>query len=477
MQRSHNILTANDMDVTCVADIISNLQEKHIDFADVYFQKKMFQSWELENSIVKTGSFAVKQGFGARVINGSKTGFAFSNDITKESLKKSFYFAQKIAKNPSNKWQNNLQTKKTLTPLYDNSNPIDSISDKEKVQILGYADKKARSISPKVKRVNALLSSVFETILLLDSFGNVYTDIRPLLRFSISVVVEENKRRENGSAGGGGRFDFPTFINAKDFNVDYFINDAVRQALVNLESVDAPAGQMPVVLGPGWPGVLLHEAIGHGLEGDFIRKKTSVFSDKKGQKIASDICTVVDNGTLKNRRGSLSVDDEGTKTQNTVLIEKGILKNFMFDRLNSTLLKTKSTGNGRRESYAHLPVPRMTNTYMLAGESNPDDIIKSVKKGIYATNFGGGQVDITSGDFVFSASEAYKIIDGKIDAPIKGATLIGAGADVLTKISQVGCDLKLDTGVGTCGKDGQSVPVGVGQPTLKIEKLTVGGTE
>ncbi len=353
-------------------------------------------------------------------------------------------------------------------------NPLISLNENEKVALLQRVDACARQADPRVIQANVSLAAEYETVIIMAADGHLAADVRPLIRLNISVVVEQNGRREQGYAGGGGRFDYRYFIE-NDLGTVY-AREAVRQALVNLEAIDAPAGTMPVVLGPGWPGVLLHEAVGHGLEGDFNRKGTSVFSGRMGTQVASSLCTVVDDGTLPNRRGSLNVDDEGTPTQCTVLIEKGILRNYLQDKRNARLMGMKSTGNGRRESYAHLPMPRMTNTYMLAGESAPEDIIGSVKKGIYAVNFGGGQVDITSGKFVFSASEAYLIENGKVTAPVKGATLIGNGPDVLTKVSMVGNDLKLDTGIGVCGKDGQSVPVGVGQPTLRVDALTVGGT-
>jgi TldD protein len=331
-----------------------------------------------------------------------------------------------------------------------------------------------RAKDSRIIQVNVSLAAEYETVMVMASDGHVGADVRPLVRFNVSCIVEDNGRRESGYAGGGGRYDYEYFL--KGGLAFKFADEALRQALVNMTAVEAPAGPMTVVLGPGWPGVLLHEAVGHGLEGDFNRKGISVYSDRMGQRVASDLCTIVDNGTLPGRRGSLNMDDEGVPTQNNILIEKGILKNYMMDKRNARLMGVESTGNGRRESYSSLPLPRMTNTYMLPGESDPQDIIRSVKKGLYAVNFGGGQVDITSGKFVFSASEAYLIEDGKVTSPVKGATIIGNGPDVLTRVSMVGNDLKLDEGVGVCGKDGQSVPVGVGQPTLKVDEITVGGT-
>jgi TldD protein len=352
--------------------------------------------------------------------------------------------------------------------------PLHSLTENDKVSLLQRVDAYIRQKDNRVIQVTVSLAGEYETVLVMASDGHMAADVRPLVRFNVSLIVEQNGRRESGYSGGGGRFNYQYFLQGdKAFE---YADEALRQALVNLDAIDAPAGPMPVVLGPGWPGVLLHEAVGHGLEGDFNRKGISAYSGRMGERVASPLCTVVDNGTLPDRRGSLNVDDEGTPTQNNVLIENGILKNYMFDKRNARLMGVASTGNGRRESYADLPIPRMTNTYMLAGQSDPKDIIASVKRGLYAVNFGGGQVDITSGKFVFSASEAYLIEDGKIGAPVKGATLIGNGPDVLTKVSMVGNDLKLDTGVGICGKDGQSVPVGVGQPTLRVDELTVGGT-
>jgi TldD protein len=454
--------------------ILGELTTKKIDQADIYFQSIYHESWFLEESCVKEASYDIDQGVGVRAISGEKTGFAYSNEIILPALTTAVTAAKTIAHSGGNTILPIHHQKITTHQLYSPDNPLKSLSDVQKIDLLHRCDKEARQLDPRVKEVMVSLSGVYEAILILNQAGELIPDIRPLVRLNVTVNVEQNGRREQGAAGGGGRFGYTHFI---DNNLpSYYVSEAVRLALLNLEAIPAPAGMMPVVLGSGWPGVLLHEAIGHGLEGDFNRKGTSAFSGRLGQKVAAKGITVVDDGTLHERRGSLNVDDEGTPTSCTVLIEDGILKNYMQDKLNARLMKMPPTGNGRRESYSSLPLPRMTNTYMLAGTRDPKEIIASVSKGIYAVNFGGGQVDIVSGKFVFSASEAYLIENGKITSPIKGATLIGNGPDVLTKVSMVGNDLKLDDGVGTCGKDGQSVPVGVGQPTLKIEELTVGGT-
>lgn len=456
--------------------VLGQLLGKAIDNADLYFQAIYHESWFLEDGQVKEGSYDINQGVGVRAISGDKTGFAYSDDIVLPALMQATSAAKGIARTGESGSLGLVQPKKLITShqLYSSANPLTSLSDLEKIQLLEQVDKEARRLDPRVKQVMASLSAVHEVILIMSNNGSMAADIRPLVRLNVSVIVEENGRRENGTAGGGGRYTYEHFM--KENLASDYAREAVRQAVVNLSAIPAPAGTMPVVLGPGWPGVLLHEAIGHGLEGDFNRKGTSAFSGKIGQRVAASGCTIVDDGTLINRRGSLNVDDEGTPTACTVLIEDGILKNYMQDKMNARLMGMTPTGNGRRESYAHLPMPRMTNTYMLPGNYVPEEIIASVKRGVYAVNFGGGQVDITSGKFVFSASEAYLIEDGKITQPIKGATLIGNGPDVLTRVSMIGNDLKLDEGVGTCGKDGQSVPVGVGQPTLKIDALTVGGT-
>jgi len=422
--------------------------------------------------LIKDASFSSDKGVGIRALSGEKTGFAYSEEISLPALKQSANASKSIAKRGEHgvvKLSGSLAHK----PRYDDNDPLMSLTEVEKLSILQRLDTLARKTEPKVREVIASLSGVYEQILVCASDGTFSCDIRPLVRVSVTVIVENNGKSERGSAGAGGRDDYRILT---DTLLQTLVKEAVHQAIVNLDAIPAPAGLMPVVLGSGWPAVLLHEAIGHGLEGDFNRKGSSAFSNRIGQRVASSLCTIVDDGTLQGRRGSLSIDDEGTETQSTTLIEKGILTSYMHDKKNAKLMGQVSTGNGRRESYSCLPMPRMTNTYMLAGESDKEDIIKSVKKGIYAPNFGGGQVDITSGKFVFSTSEAYLIEDGKITSPVKGATLIGNGPDVLTKVSMVGNDMALDKGVGICGKAGQSVPVGVGQPTLKIDELTVGGT-
>jgi TldD protein len=444
-----------------------------VDSGDLYFQSTRFESWVLEDGIVKEGTHSIEQGAGVRAISGDKTGFAYSDEIIMPALLQASTAARAIAKHGH---EGSLQSWHAggTNSLYPAMDPIDRMSADDKVALLKQLDAEARQQDPRVKEVVVSLAGVHEVVMVAVSDGTLAADVRPLVRCNVTVTVEQDGRREQASSGGGGRSDYAFFI--EQDRAQGYAREAVRQALVNLEAVAAPAGSMPVVLGPGWPGILLHEAIGHGLEGDFNRKGTSAFAGLVGQQVASPLCTVVDDGTLEGRRGSLNVDDEGIISQNTVLIEKGILKGYMQDRMNAGLMGVASTGNGRRESYAHLPMPRMTNTYMLAGEHDPQEIIASVDKGLYAVNFAGGQVDITSGKFVFSASEAYLIENGKITRPVKGATLIGNGPDVLKRVSMLGNDLQLDTGVGTCGKEGQSVPVGVGQPTMLIDELTVGGT-
>ncbi len=445
-----------------------------IDYADLYFQSMDHESWFLEDGIVKDGSYSVDRGVGVRASSGEKTGFAYSDDILLPALESASHAARSIAKHGGDgkvmAWQKNESRQ-----LYVPENPLVAICDSDKVALLRRLDQYARSLDPRVIQVFVSLSGSHETVMVMASDGTLGADVRPLVRLNVRVIVEHQGRREQGSSGGGGRFDYDYFLQGK--HAEHYVEEAVRQGLLNLEAINAPAGTMPVVLGPGWPGVLLHEAVGHGLEGDFNRKGTSAFTGRVGEQVATSVCTVVDDGTLEKRRGSLNMDDEGVSTECTVLIENGILKGYMQDKMNARLMGVASTGNGRRESYAHLPMPRMTNTYMLAGEHEPGDIIASVDKGLYAVNFGGGQVDITSGKFVFSASEAYLIENGKVTTPVKGATLIGNGPEVLMDVSMVGNDLALDQGVGVCGKDGQSVPVGVGQPTLKVDSLTVGGTE
>ncbi|WP_077728943.1 metalloprotease TldD [Methylocaldum sp. 14B] len=453
--------------------VMGQLLSASVDAADVYLQSTRFESWMLEDGIVKEGSHSIEQGAGVRAVSGEKTGFAYSDEITLPTLLEAAKNARAIAREGA---QGKREVSGLYRPpqLYLPIDPLQSLPEEEKIALLKRLDEECRRLDSRVEQVMVNLAGSHEVVLVIGQDGALHGDVRPLVRLNVSVIVEENGRREQGSCGGGGRTDYRFFLE-EDRAIEY-AREAVRQALVNLEAVEAPAGTMTVVLGPGWPGVLLHEAIGHGLEGDFNRKGTSAFAGRIGERVASPLCTVVDDGTLPGRRGSLNIDDEGTPTECTVLIENGILKGYMQDKLNARLMGVSPTGNGRRESYAHLPMPRMTNTYMLAGPHDPQEIIGSVKKGLFAKNFGGGQVDITSGKFVFSASEAYLIEDGKITRPVKGATLIGNGPDVLTRVSMVGNDLQLDTGVGTCGKDGQSVPVGVGQPTLRVDGLTVGGT-
>ena len=452
-------------------------QLRGADLADLYFQSNRFESWGLEDGIIKNGTYSIEQGVGVRMVVGEQTGFAYSDEISFDALIASAKAASGISKAGQTGSVKGWQAKKEIPvdSLYGVDNPLASMTENEKIALLNLADKEARAASPYVQQVIANIAGVHEHILIADIEGNLNADIRPLVRMNITVVVEKDGKLESAGTGGGGRFGFDYFTQAD--RVREYAQEAVRLALVNLDAVPAPAGSQTVVLGSGWPGILLHEAIGHGLEGDFNRKGTSAFTGRVGEKVASKGVTVVDDGTLENRRGSLNIDDEGTKTNCTTLIEDGVLKGYMQDKLNAKLMGEQSTGNGRRESYAHLPMPRMTNTYMLAGEEDPQEIIASVKNGLYAVNFGGGQVDITSGKFVFSASEAYLIENGKVTHPVKGATIIGNGPDALTKISMIGNDLALDQGVGVCGKAGQSVPVGVGQPTLKIDGLTVGGTE
>jgi len=461
-------LTENDLQST-----LDLVMRNSIDSADIYCQASQHESWMLDDGIIKEGSFNIDQGVGIRAISGEKTGFAYSDEIVLSALTHAATAARAISVKGQ---QGKLQSWKTSNPnkLYIQDNPLKSLHSNDKIELLKNLDSEVRKMDPRITQVSISLSGVHEVVLIAATDGTFNADIRPLVRLSISVIVESKGRREQGSSGGGGRVDYSYFTDDRALG---YAKEAVRQAIVNLEAIDAPAGEMVVVLGPGWPGVLLHEAIGHGLEADFNRKGSSAFSGMIGQKVASDLCTIVDNGTLEHKRGSLNIDDEGTNTQNTVLIENGILKGYMNDKLNAKLMNTKSTGNGRRESYAHLPMPRMTNTFMLAGQHDPAEIIASVEKGLYAVNFGGGQVDITSGKFVFSANEAYLIENGKIKSPVKGATLVGNGPEILNYVSMVGNDLELDSGVGVCGKEGQSVAVGVGQPTLKIDKLTVGGSQ
>ncbi|WP_374286079.1 metalloprotease TldD [Pseudomonas fluvialis] len=477
-QVSEHLLAPGGLSLEQLPVLLGELAGPGVDAGDLYFQSQISESWMLEDGIVKEGSFNFDQGVGVRALAGEKTGFAYSNGIELPALRQATRAARSIARVGQ---QGRVQAAQVppFSPLYAADNPLDVLSRADKVALLQRIDRATRALDPRVQQVTVSLAGVWERILVAALDGSLSADIRPLVRFNVSVIVEQQGRRERGAQGGGARSDYRYFLQADSQGEERamaYAREAVRQALVNLEAVAAPAGSLPVVLGPGWSGVLLHEAVGHGLEGDFNRKGSSAFSGRLGQAVASPLCTIVDDGTLSGRRGSLSVDDEGTPTQCTTLIENGILRGYMQDKLNARLMGMALTGNGRRESYAHLPMPRMTNTYMLGGDSDPQEIIRSVKKGLYCANLGGGQVDITSGKFVFSTSEAYLIEDGQITAPVKGATLIGNGPEAMGRVSMVGNDLSLDSGVGTCGKDGQSVPVGVGQPTLKIEQLTVGGT-
>jgi TldD protein len=452
---------------------LGSILQGGVDYADLYFQVSRQESWTLEDRILREGSFSLDQGVGVRAVSGEKTGFAYSDELLLPALEHAATAARAIARQGEDKrlpaWQRGKRAS-----LYPVADPTTSMSDEEKTALIARIDAATRDLDSRVEQVIISMSSNQDLVLIAASDGTLAADVRPLVRFNVSVILEQDGRREQGYSGGGARLDLHYFLDG-DLPMEY-AKEAVRQASVALEADPAPAGTMPVVLGPGWPGILLHEAVGHGLEGDFNRKGTSAFSGKVGQQVASPHCTIVDDGTIPNRRGSLTIDDEGTPGQYNVLVENGILRGYMQDKLNARLMGVAPTGNGRRESFAHTPMPRMTNTYMLAGPHDPGDIIASVEEGLYAPNFGGGQVDITSGKFVFSASEAYLIRKGRITTPVKGAMLIGDGPEVLTRMSMVGNDLEMDSGVGTCGKDGQSVPVGVGQPTLKIEELTVGGT-
>ncbi|KAA1195620.1 metalloprotease TldD [Photorhabdus heterorhabditis] len=474
---SEYLLTANKLSHQDLFSVLGQLAERRLDYADLYFQSSYHESWILEDRIIKDGSYNIDQGVGVRAISGEKTGFAYADQITLNALQQSAQAARSIVHEKGNGKVHTLG-EVAYSPLYAAIDPLQSFSREEKIALLQRVDQVARAEDPRVQEVNASLTGVYEQVLVAATDGTLAADIRPLVRLSVSVLVEDNGKREHGTGGGGGRYGYEYFLEMMDGQnrAEQFAREAVRMALVNLSAVAAPAGTMPVVLGAGWPGVLLHEAVGHGLEGDFNRRGTSVFSGRMGEKVASELCTVVDDGTIKGRRGSLAIDDEGVPGQYNVLIENGILKGYMQDKMNARLMGVAPTGNGRRESYAHLPMPRMTNTYLLAGNSTPEEIIGSVENGLYAPNFGGGQVDITSGKFVFSTSEAYLIENGKITKPVKGATLIGSGIEAMQQISMVGNDLDLDKGVGVCGKEGQSVPVGVGQPTLKLDNLTVGGT-
>ncbi len=468
----NTLLTPFALDEGALTKVFGSIMTHRVDYADLYFQYSRSEGWSLEEGQVKSGSFHIDQGVGVRAISGEKTAFAYSDDINLAALESAAQATRAIAQAGGSSAAVPVKHGSGRN-LYLPHDPLTSLSDTDKVRLLERIEKNCRELDPRIVQVMAGLAGEYEVVLVARHDGMMAADVRPLVRLSVTVIAEQNGVREQGSAGGGGRFDYSHF---NDDVLQQYAQAAVHQAITNLGAKAAPAGAMTVVLGSGWPGILLHEAIGHGLEGDFNRKGSSAFSGRIGERVAAPGVTVIDDGTIENRRGSLNIDDEGNPTQRTVLIENGILKGYIQDSLNARLMNMPLTGNGRRESYAHLPMPRMTNTIMLNGDKDPQEIIKSVKKGLYAANFGGGQVDITSGKFVFSAAEAYMIEDGKLTYPVKGATLIGNGPDVLTRVTMIGNDMALDPGVGTCGKEGQSVPVGVGQPTLRIEELTVGGT-
>ena len=467
------LLTPTGLAHDQLGKVFSELAGPGIDAADLYFQNRISEAWVLEEGIVKEGNFNLDQGVGVRALAGEKTGFSYSNALTLPALLQAAQASRSIAQAGQQVQPVAIQSA-TQKALYPADNPLEVISREQKVALLKEVDAATRALDSRISQVTVSLTGSWEQVLVATLDGRLAADIRPLVRFNVSVIIEHNGRRERGTAGGGGRSDYRYFL-AEERAMGY-AREAVRQAQVNLEAIDAPAGMLPVVLGPGWSGVLLHEAVGHGLEDDFNRKGSSAYSGRIGEQVASPLCTIVDDATIPGRRGSLSMDDEGTPAQYTTLIEDGILRGYMQDSMNARLMGAELTGNARRESYAHVPMPRMTNTYMLAGESEPEEIIRSVKRGIYCASLGGGQVDITSGKFVFSTNEAYLIEDGKITAPVKGATLIGNGPEAMRKVSMVGNDLELDSGVGMCGKAGQTVPVGVGQPTLKVDGITVGGT-
>ena len=475
VQAQKTLLTPYGLDVDDLTKVFGTIMSRDVDYADLYFQYARSEAWSLEEGIVKSGSFNIDEGFGARALAGEKTAFAYSDDISRLALGDAAAAVRAIAA-AGQKRRRKIPAlgQKAGHELYVPHDPLASLDATAKVKLLERLEGYARAEDPRVTQVMAHVAGEYEVVLIAGSDGRLAADVRPLVRVSITVIIEDGDKREQGSSGGGGRTDYSYFT---DEVLRTYAREAVHQAVINLDAKPAPAGTMPVVLGPGWPGILLHEAVGHGLEGDFNRKGSSTFSGRVGQRVAAKGVTVIDDGTLPGRRGSLNIDDEGNPTQRTVLIEDGILKGYMQDSLNARLMGVAPTGNGRRESFAHLPLPRMTNTTMLAGDKSVEEIIKSVKKGIYAVNFGGGQVDITNGKFVFSMSEAYMIEDGRVTYPVKGATLIGNGPEAMQNVSMIGNDLRLDPGVGTCGKDGQSVPVGVGQPTLRIDGLTVGGTE
>ena len=468
------LLTPFGLDESHLARALAEIKMQRVDEADLYFQYTRSEGWSLEEGIVKTGSFSIDQGVGVRAVSGEKTAFAYSDDISEAALLDAARTVRTIASAAQTRRTNVGKPKIARSrSLYPDQDPISTLDSATKVALLGKVERLARAKDPSVAQVMAGLAMEYDVVLIARADGTLAADVRPLVRLSVTVIAEQKGRREIGSSGGGGRFGLAYFDDAQ---ITQYVDQAVHAALTNLEARPAPAGEMTVVLGSGWPGILLHEAIGHGLEGDFNRKGSSAFSGRIGQRVAAKGVTVLDDGTIADRRGSLNVDDEGNTSGRNVLIEDGILKGYIQDAMNARLMGVAPTGNGRRESYAHVPMPRMTNTYMLGGDKDPQEIVKSIKKGLYATNFGGGQVDITSGKFVFSASEAYWVENGKILYPVKGATIVGSGPECLKRVSMIGNDMRLDSGVGTCGKDGQSVPVGVGQPTLRIDGLTVGGT-
>ncbi len=476
-QVSNSLPLPSGLQLSDLTKVLDHFSSRQIDYADLYFQFSQDESWSLEDSIIKEGGFYIDRGVGVRAVSGEKTGFAYADQISLSQLEQCAMAARSITQESGRLLVKPFK-ETTAIKRYASINPLDTLSREQKVELLHLVDKVARAEDPRVIQVNANLSAVYEEMLVSATDGTLAADIRPLVRLSISVLVEQNGKRERGSAGAGGRFGLEWFLaphHTGDSRAVYLAKEAVRQAVVNLGAVAAPAGSMPIVLGAGWPGILLHEAVGHGLEGDFNRKESSMFTGRIGELVTSPLCTIVDDGTVPNMRGSITVDDEGVPSQRNVLIENGILKGYMQDKLNARLMGVAPTGNGRRESYAHLPMPRMTNTYMTEGNHEFDEMIESVEFGLYAPHFSGGQVDITSGKFVFSTSEAYLIEKGKITKPVTGATLIGSGIEAMQQVSMVGKKMELDLGIGTCGKEGQSVPVGVGQPTVKLDKITVGG--
>lgn len=476
-QVSNSLLLPSGLQLSDLSKVLDHFSTRQIDYGDLYFQFSQDESWSLEDSIIKEGGFYIDRGVGVRAVSGEKTGFAYADQISLSQLEQCAMAARSITQESGSLL---IQPFKQTTAVqrYAAINPLDTLSREQKVELLHLIDRTARAEDPRVIQVNVGLSALYEEMLVAATDGTLAADIRPLVRLSVSVLVEQNGKRERGSSGAGGRFGLDWFFethSSGDNRAIFLAKEAVRQALVNLNAVPAPAGLMPIVLGAGWPGILLHEAVGHGLEGDFNRKESSLFTGRIGELVTSPLCTIVDDGTVPNMRGSITVDDEGVPSQRNVLIENGILKGYMQDKLNARLMGGAPTGNGRRESYAHLPMPRMTNTYMTEGNHEFDEMIESVELGLYAPHFSGGQVDITSGKFVFSTAEAYLIEKGKITKPVTGATLIGSGIEAMQQVSMVGKKMELDLGIGTCGKEGQSVPVGVGQPTVKLDKITVGG--